>query len=169
MQLFLTGAIHAGKTTVIQHCLPRWKGPLLGFRTYKENTASGEAIIRLVDPARPEELFTVAHIRPGQGSQFWPDVFDTVGAGLLARIGPESRGLILMDEIGFIESQAPRFQAEILRVLDLGLPVLGALRKDSTPFLDALFARPGLTIREVTPQNRETLALECATLLGLEE
>ena len=43
----------------------------------------------------------------GQTMRPFPEVFDTLGVSCLANIPPQS--LVVMDELGFLESQAPRF------------------------------------------------------------
>lgn len=171
MKLFLTGPIEVGKTHITNGCLAAFTGKLWGFRTYKEEPEGmpGESIVWLSEAAHPEHRWIAASIRDGGENEFWPEVFETRGVDILRKIGPDTEGMVLMDEIGHIESNAPAFQNEVKRVLDLDIPVLGVLRQDSTPFLDELFADRRLTIVDVTTDNRDALPAHCRKLLGLKE
>lgn len=171
MNLFLTGERDAGKTFIIEAALERWRaqgrGPVRGFRSYKEEEPDGAILIRFTSTASGAAVRTVARFCGGERT-LYTEVFDTAGVAILAGLRPSSQGIVLMDELGFIESQAPRFQREVLRVLALPIPVLGVLRAQSLPFLDTIRARKDVTELTVTVDRREEAARECFTLLGLE-
>lgn len=170
MKLFLTGERDAGKTHIVDRALARWqaagRGPVLGFRSFKEEGPDGAVLIRLAAADGRGPVHTVARFSQGERALF-PEVFDEAGVALLAGIGENSEGIVSMDELGFIESAAPAFQAQVLRVLALPLPVLGVLRAQALPFLDALRARPDLTVLEVTVDTRARAAARCFELLEL--
>lgn len=166
VKLFLTGDFNTGKTTIIEKCLAGYTGPLWGFRTYK-HPKEGPAFVWLEEAAFPGQAHKVAEIQEGEGRVFYPEVFDRQGTSILQKIQPGTRGLVLMDEIGFIESKSPAFQREILRVLDLEIPVIGALRSHSTtPFLQTLRQRPDLTLYTVTAENRQEILQQCLSQMG---
>ncbi len=165
-KLFLTGPIGIGKTTVLQRALAGQ--PLRGFCSYKAAPENGEATIWLADAADAARRQRIAQVRPDGDNEFFPEVFEDFGASLLSGVQGAGGSIVLMDEIGYIESYALRFQREIERVLALDVPVAGVLRFSHTPFLDRLFARKDLTIIEVTEQNRDALVAECRVLLGIE-
>ena len=83
------------------------------------------------------------------------DVFNREGVRLLKET--EGCSLILMDEIGFAESNAEEFRQAVLDVLDGDCPVLGVLRKDETPFLRQLRERPDVLLLTVTEENRDLI------------
>lgn len=170
MNIFLTGERDAGKTHIVNAALRRWqaagRGPVQGFRSYKEDAPGGAVYIRLA-PAAGGQVHTVARFAGGAREVF-PEVFDTAGAGMLAGLDENSRGIVLMDELGFIESGAPVFRQAVLRVLALPVPVLGVLRAQQLPFLDAIRARADVTELEVTVAERAAAARRCFALLGLD-
>lgn len=168
MKLFLTGPVGVGKTTVIQRCLADYAGLLWGFRSFKTPRDGPVADILLTEAACPENRHLVAHMGPA-GREMHPEVFEEAGVPMLQKITKDTRGLVLMDEIGFIESRATGFQREILRVLALDVPVIGVLRQleDPPAFLAGLHTRQDLTILTVSKENRDHLPAQCRTLLGL--
>lgn len=169
MKLFLTGPIGVGKTTVIQRCLAGYTGPLWGFCSFK-TSPSGPADVLLAEVAHPENRHVVASMGPG-GHRLYPHVFDEAGVPMLQKITAGAPGLVLMDEIGYMEGKAPAFQRELLRVLALDVPVLGVLRQpdEKAPqFLKDLHARPDLTILTVSEGNRDELPEKCRRLLQLQ-
>ena len=95
------------------------------------------------------------------------NAFDVTGAEILrlsrvpGRSGrPGLPGLVIMDELGFLENEAFAFQGEVFKCLECGIPVLGVLKAVSTPFLDTIRVRPDVRILEVTPENRERIFWE---------
>ena len=85
-------------------------------------------------------------------------VFDTHGVEILKNAG--KRDIIVMDELGTMESGAHVFQGEVFRRLERGKPVLGVLKAASTPFLDAIRLRGDVRVIEVTRENRERVVDE---------
>lgn len=70
------------------------------------------------------------------GPQVYTDVFDTFGVQLLENQGCR---LIIMDELGFLEKDAKRFEAAVRRCLALDKPVLGAFGPLPAPWvIDAI-------------------------------
>lgn len=158
-------------------------GRIGGFRSVKKEFEDGTAKVYLVsvsDPAyddshvfmelgawhkktdrapeadRPDEV-PGAFSRPfgERGPLVKLDVFNREGVRLLKE--SEGCSLILMDEIGFAESNAGEFRQAVLDVLDGGCPVLGVLRKDETPFLRQLRERPDVLELTVTEENRDLI------------
>jgi nucleoside-triphosphatase len=103
-------------------------------------------------------------MREADGSRFviCPEVFDEDGVAILraaaCAASQSCPALIVMDELGFMESGAPAFRDAVMRVLDGDIPVLGVLRKESVPFLDAVRNHPGARVTEVTKNNRDMLS-----------
>ena len=63
--------------------------------------------------------------------------------------------LIVMDELGFFESNAALFQNKVLEILDSDTPVLGVLKQKDIPFLNNIRNRNDVTIFVVTHGNRD--------------
>ena len=70
-----------------------------------------------------------------------PEVFDTLGAQLI-KSAPEG-GIILMDELGFLENDARAFQSTVMRALDGETPAVSYTHLGS----------PGRRSRSRTPRR----------------
>lgn len=70
-----------------------------------------------------------------------PAVFDAFGTAVLRAIPAGS--LVVMDQLGTMESHALAFQQQVLSMLDGRFAVLACIRDKDTPFLSTLRAHPG--------------------------
>lgn len=112
--------------------------PIWGYRTPKEAAdETGRAPIRLYPVGRSAE--TCAPILLGwcknRQAPSIPEAFDRC-AGLIEHAGPG--GLLLLDELGPMESRSPRFCQAVLNALDGDTPILAWVRDLDTPFLAAV-------------------------------
>ena len=102
----------------------------------------------------------------GRGTEGFPEVFDRAGTEVLT--DAENCDLILMDEIGKLESESPAFLGHIEALLDGDVPILGVLRKEGeTPQQKLVRDHPQVRLIEVTEQNRDALASEIVALLAM--
>jgi len=69
-------------------------------------------------------------------------------------------GIIIIDEIGFMELKSPRFRELVIRALDSNALVLATIMKSKSDFGDAIKARPDVELLTVTAENRDRLAAE---------
>lgn len=157
MHLFLTGEIQVGKSTLLRKVLAGLGGPAGGFQTRWHGRGPGATLH--LSPWGSDPVWDVesrAAIREAQGPpRVLPGAFDRLGPALLS---PASAGGTVMDELGYLEGDAPRFQAAVLARLASTRPVLGVLKPRHTPFLDAVRGTPGVEVVAVTRENRDTLA-----------
>ena len=66
--------------------------------------------------------------------------------------------MIVMDELGFLESEAKAFRAAVLGVLDGEVPVLAAVKdRMDVPFLHQVCAHPRAEVVPIDTQNRDAL------------
>jgi nucleoside-triphosphatase len=163
--IFLTGEIQVGKSTIIRKAVERLCIAPAGFRTVWREVNS-ERVERLcllpfgADMGQGDSSVAVAAVRDFNVRRFEarPDVFDEVGVRILSDVSSARRaGLIVMDELGFIEDNAALFQSAVLDCLDGQIPVVGAIKPRSTPFLNAVRAHSRVRIFEVTLENRNGL------------
>ena len=164
--IFLTGEKQVGKSTIIRRflevtgLLPEKLG---GFRSENRPESDDRLSVYLVSPAGTEELNRENRIMirsPGIREQryhpeIFPEVFENKGVELLRSDGSES--LILMDELGFAEEEAPSFQKAVLETLDGPVPVLGVLRQGPGEFLNQVASHPLVSVIRVTEENREEI------------
>ena len=166
MHIFLTGEKQVGKSTIIRRYLELTGISADGFVTFWESDGSGAGGLYLSryspDSVPPENhLIAVKGARRLAPVEGYTRVFDVFGREILDNSG--KRGLVVMDELGFLESEAQDFQRAVMRHIDGGVPILGVIRPKRTGFLDGVRAHPNVVIREVTPENRdEVLEWLCA-------
>lgn len=98
------------------------------------------------------------------GRKHDPDltVFNTIGADSIEKgILAEGPGIIVMDEIGFLESKAVRFTEKVYGALDGDRPVLATVKlSPEVPFLREIKKHPKASVFEIREDNREELFQE---------
>lgn len=164
--IFLTGAVGVGKSTVLQkiieECCP--KDELFGFCTRK---ISLEGDPRLdgkvyIYPAGGEisqdDAYCVGDILLPRGCEPYPKVFDTEGVRMLT--GIPSGAFVLMDELGFLESSAAKFREKVMEIIEGDYLVLGVVKPKKLPFLNAIRENPETAVFEVTENNRDLIIPE---------
>ena len=157
MTIFLTGERGVGKSTALRRALHGCGLMIGGFMTDFGDTRYGENKKLWLLPWSETPDFSAGQVcallGPG-GRQVFPEVFDGLGAELLRRAAAdEACGLILLDELGFLEADAGRFRAAVLSVLAGPKPVLGVVRRGLGAWRDA----PLGELWEVTKENREAV------------
>lgn len=66
-------------------------------------------------------------------------------------------GLLVMDEIGPMESRAPRFRAAVLAAMERTTPILASVRDIEIPFLETVRTHPNARCFYLTCKNGEEL------------
>jgi len=154
--LFLTGPVQIGKSTAINRALEILNPANIGgFRTIGTNyTADGKSDVVIYSANKsPNTGHIVAHRENGTREAF-PPIFDTYGSEYLKN----DADFILMDELGFLETEAHLFQDAVIEAIEKSTPVLGVIRHGkNTPFLDNLRKREDITILMVTEENRNEI------------
>ena len=156
--LFLSGLRQTGKSTIIRkiisdlpqiviggyQTLPFFEtnGKIAGYHMYSLLTHENQMIARR-DYSDQSHGFTI-----------FADVFDQFGVDLL-KASIQKASLIILDEIGTMESGAIRFQETIIECLELPRVVLGVIKQKDSIFLNRLRARNDLKVIELNTSNRE--------------
>lgn len=159
MHLFLTGEVQVGKSTLLRALLARLALPACGFCTCWA-VCGGEERLHLL-PWGPERVCTpenAAACRVEHRARALPGRFDRLGPPLL--LPRRDSGVLVMDELGFLERDERVFQQAVLAALDGPLPVLGVVKPRQAPFLDAVRAHPRTRTVLVTKENRDALLEE---------
>jgi len=166
MTIFLTGDRGVGKSTALRRALKGCGMGIGGFMTdfgdtrYEENKSLW--LLPWGDTPDFSRGEVCARLGPG-GRQVFPEVFDRLGAELLRRAGEDPAcGLILMDELGFLESEAGIFRAAVLDILTGPKPVLGVVRQGMGVWGDAPFGE----VWTVTEENRDAIPSRLRLLLS---
>ncbi len=168
--IFLTGDVGVGKSTVIQKILSLLPSTECGgFRTVSATPITKGTILDVfIEKAWERTPHDTEHIVGSRLSDghfsSYPSVFDSIGTSILASC-PINAKLIIMDELGLMESDAKLFRKAVMDVLDGPLPVLGVIKPKHSDFLDAIRAHERSEIFKVTVDNREALPIVLSELL----
>lgn len=161
--LFLTGEKHVGKSTILSAAVDAHPGPVGGFRVERVFEGKRLRAFRLVDLISGESG-VIASARRG-GWEVHADVFESVGVQAIKRALASAR-IIVMDELGRFELRAPAFLQAVMDALAGPVPVVGVLKADSNPFLDAIRGREDTQVVEVTPETRAKAARKLGDFLA---
>ena len=92
----------------------------------------------------------------GRQKEIFPQVFDTLGTEYLRNT--RTCQVVLMDELGFMESNAYAFRRAVLETLDGEVPVLAAVKdRRDVEFLRQVCDHPRAQVFHIDPTNREEL------------
>jgi len=136
-----------------------------GFFTWNGGRDDPHVYMRPAHTGKEDEICRLASYDAAKGSlTVNTNAFDERGSRLLA----ESKGadLIIMDELGFLESDAAVFRRAVMDTLAGGVPVLGVMRLGDVPWHEAIKRHPSVTIIDVSEKNRNALPQELAAALA---
>jgi len=159
MKIFLKGQPRSGKTTLIAKLLSHVKSKQ-GFVT-EEIKENGQRVgFKLVAAdGREAMLASINHRSPFQVSRYFVDV-----AALDKFIEPlfkfEPDQLLYIDEVGQMELFSDNFKKLVNRYLEAGNNFIDTITSVySDDFVDKVKTRKDIKILEVTPENRDVLAV----------
>lgn len=157
--IFLTGEKQVGKSTLVSAVLTATELKYSGLRSISVFDENNDRNVYLISVSKdsPEHPALVGICSNRHITEKHPEVFDDVGCRLLDfRPGTE---LVVIDEIGNMESDAHRYSERILSLLDrTDIRVLGVLQKMAKTNLAATIRQhPNVRMIEVTPENRNDL------------
>ena len=154
--ILIVGRNGVGKSTLIRALLNAIPLPEYGVITKKEAAEDDgfcPVYIHLFGaPKRYAKDNRIGLCREGKSVAF-PEAFDRFSD--LMRF--PSDGVIVFDELGFLESNAGRFTAAVMETLDRAPFVIAAVRDKDTPFLRAVRSHPRADVYHIDEQNRDAL------------
>lgn len=152
-----------GKSTLIGRVLDAIDRPVSGFET-KKQTDLEEALrgspIYIYDARCPRVQTPNNLVGYCKDHHFQVDteIFDRFAEKLRKPV--PAGGVVLLDEVGFMESKAEKFCAAIFDLLDGDIPVIAAVKDKDTPFLEAVRSHPKAKCFYITKENRDALYLQ---------
>ena len=165
--ILIVGKNGVGKSTLIRALLNEIPLPVYGVITKKEPPAEGGFcpvyIHRCGEPRHYTEENRIGLCREGK-SIAYPEAFDRFAETMRF----PNDGVVLFDELGFMESGADRFTSSVLDTLDRAPLVIAAVRDKQTPFLDAVRAHPRADVYRIDEKNRDALREQLLMLLRRE-
>lgn len=157
--LFLTGVPGVGKTTLIRRlaqALAPWSPA--GFYTDEIRVQGIRKGFRLVSfDGRDLLLAHVEHHGPARVGRYGVDVagFNRLLGELDLARSPSP--VIVIDEVGKMECQLPRFRDLVVELLESSKMILATIALRGDRFIEQIKQRPDTRLVTVTPQNRDAL------------
>lgn len=157
--ILICGEVGVGKSTLIQRLLVRNSREVYGFVTKKLEPDENGFHPIYIHPAgamqRRYEEKNLIGTCDRRIHNINLDAFNTLGATYLQS---EPGGIILMDELGFMEAKAEAFTRAVFHALDGDIPVIAAVKaRFDVPFLNEVRAHPKAKLCMITPDNREAM------------
>lgn len=160
--ILLTGARGAGKSTLIRKLCAASGMPVYGFVTKREAADAAGFHPIYIHPAgalEADRRYEAANLTGTCNSKVHRvhlEALDVLGAAYLNAAQPG--GILVMDELGFMEAEAQAFQKAVFDALAGTVPVLAAIKdREDVPFLQAVRAHPNALLYTVTPKTRDML------------
>lgn len=164
--ILICGRRQVGKTTLVNRVIQAVDRPVYGFRT--KASAPDENGVRHVcmypagknvPPDGPDDMTPENHIGDtcGKVLSINTEVFDRLGVSLIR--GAKDDGVLIMDELGFMEENAKDFCGTVLEALDSDVPVLAAVKDadKNCGFLEAVRNHPRAELMMIDEENRDEL------------
>lgn len=165
--IIIAGKRKTGKTTLVDRLLEGSGARVYGFRTAPGKSMKKGYRSFFIHPAgaavRTESEEN--HIGDGNGIQpvAYPEAFDGYGVKCLEA---EPGGIIVMDELGFMEKDAEKFCARVLELFDGDIPVIATAKSGhDIEFLNKLLVHPNADVYYIDADNRDELYETISSLI----
>jgi len=160
--ILVCGEVGAGKSTLIQKLLDQTNRPLYGFVTKRlEADETGFHPIYIHPAGTDERTHAEGNMIGTCDTKIHninTETFNTLGVDYLKA---EPDGLVVMDELGFMEAEAEQFVKAVFAALDGDIPVIAAVKaRYDVAFLNEVRAHKNANLFTITKENREALYQE---------
>jgi nucleoside-triphosphatase len=159
--LLLTGQPGVGKTTIIRAVVARLGMSAGGFCTEEIREHGRRTGFRVMSLDGTTGILASASVsgpyRVGKYSVHLDDLEEVGVNAVWEAVEHPDVSVVVIDEIGKMELLSPAFRHAVLAALDSPKSVLATVMARSEPWVDAVKARPEVTLIEVSRANREAL------------
>lgn len=168
--LFLTGEIGIGKSTILKDILERVNSTIGGYITERDIQ---DNIMTFTTRSlyNGGEEYTIAKVnRMTKSKEVFVDAFE-IGLKSVLDNSLKGRDLIVLDELGFMEENIEVFTSKVEELLDSEIPILGVLKDHNCKFLNNIRNRDDVIVIEITKENRNAIIYKLISILksfGLE-
>lgn len=162
--LFLTGEIRVGKSTILKNILKKTNLSIGGYiteRSIKENIKT--FTIKSLYDGIEKHTISKKNIKDGSKEIF----IDSFKMGITSILDNslKDKDLIVLDELGFMENDIQIFTSKVYELLDSEKPVFGVLKDYDCEFLNTIRNREDVIVKEITKENRDTIEGEIINIL----
>ncbi len=162
--LFLFGDVGIGKSTLLKKVLKYVDSSIGGFM--EEKVLKGDKtfhnMISLYD-GQSNNIIGVSE-KTCKKPKVFTYVFEKNGVEILKKSYREKE-IIIMDELGFLESHCELFKSSVNEILDSKKIVIGVLKKCNCDFVTTIANRTDVVLLEVTTETRDNLEKEIFKIL----
>lgn len=163
-KVFLTGERGIGKSTVLNKVIQNINCSLGGFIQDKELNGD-KTIFKVISLYNPFKTYIIGiyHIKK---AFLYKDInaFNMISREILDK-SFNSRKLIILDELGFMEEDSECFKKSVFKILDSNTPVLGVLKECDSNFVRTIKNRNDVQVIKIDKMNRDTIHEEIIKLL----
>ncbi len=197
MHVLIVGSVQIGKSTLIRKLLRELGRPVGGFETRKEEslTCRDSGVPIYIYPAGGPYVQTEDNLigisRDGQ-LQVFTGAFDRFAGEFMGKPeqakesgwekgawertvrgniqkNPLEEGILLMDEIGHMETKSMAFCDGIMKALDGDRLVIAAVKNQQKPFLEQVRNHPNARCFYISEENRDKLYQEILDFIRSQE
>ena len=162
--LFLTGEVRIGKSTILKNVLERVNVSVGGYMT-ERNTKNHIRTFTAKSLYDGKEKYIIANVnRRDNSKEIFPDTFE-IGLTSILENSLKNRDLIVLDELGFMEKDMERFTSNVYEIWDSEKPVLGVLKNYECGILNNIRNREDVIIIQITKENRDTMIFDIIDIL----
>lgn len=162
-KIFLQGPPGVGKTTLLFMSLKALRVNYGGFVVKKVYAAGKRVAMDMVDLGLGHRARLVSFTYAGEPSVNLGS-FSSVGVGAI-RTALARAELVVMDELGRFELPVPDFLQAVFDALDSSVRVVGVIKEEHNPFLDAVRSRHDVKIIRMDHTCRDAAGARFHALL----
>ena len=162
--LFLTGEVGIGKSTILKDALEKINLSIGGYITERsiEDNIKTFTIKSLYDGV---EKHVIAKSNAKDNSkEIFINSFEIELPSILDN-SLKDRDLIVLDELGFMENDIDIFTSKVHELLDSEKPIFGVLKDYECKFLDNIRNRDDVRVVKITKENRDIILNEVLDIL----
>lgn len=166
--IFLTGDMNIGKTTILKKVINRVDGLYGGYMGYSE-IDSGHKYIKATSLNNLAEDYLLAKIDCSKRKSICvnEEAFNKLGREIYDSV--KNREIIVLDEIGIFEEKIELFKDAVMEAIQSDKLVLGVLKKKDSQFINHIKSRDDVIVIDVTLDNRDNLSYEILNYIKMLE
>ncbi|OAA90368.1 nucleoside-triphosphatase [Clostridium ljungdahlii] len=152
-KIFFTGEKGIGKSTLLEKVIKNIDCSIGGFIQEKEFT-EGMKIFKVISLYSMNDNYIIGRYDvKKEKMDIDMDIFNVISNDILLK-SLYNRDLIVLDELGFMEENAPLFKDTIFKILNSDKPVIGVLKECDGDFVQKIAKREDVQVIRINKNNR---------------